>query len=50
MVLCLQDTIELDFNDEDIAGLRRLSYEARRGMYVRQTYSTRGSALTPTKG
>lgn len=39
VVLCLQDTTELDFNGQDIAGLGPLSYEAQRGMYVHPTYA-----------
>lgn len=39
VVLCLQDTTELDFNGQDIDGLGRLSYEAQRGMYVHPTYA-----------
>lgn len=38
VVLCLQDTTELDFNGQDINGLGPLSYEAQRGMYVHPTY------------
>jgi hypothetical protein len=38
VVLCLQDTTELDFNGQDIAGLGPLSYEAQRGLYVHPTY------------
>lgn len=38
VVLCLQDTTELDFNGQDIDGLGRLSYEAQRGMYAHPTY------------
>jgi hypothetical protein len=38
VVLCLQDTTELDFNGQDIAGLGPLSYEAQRGMYLHPTY------------
>ena len=38
VVLCLQDTTELDFNGQDMDGLGRLSYEAQRGMYVHPTY------------
>ena len=38
VVLSLQDTTELDFNGQDIAGLGRLSYEAQRGMYAHPTY------------
>jgi hypothetical protein len=38
VVLCLQDTTELDFSSQPgIAGLGRLNYEARRGMYVHPT-------------
>ena len=32
VVLCLQDSTELDFNGQDIEGLSPLSYEAQRGM------------------
>ncbi len=39
VVLCLQDTTELNFNGQDIAGLGPLSYEAQRGMYVHPTYA-----------
>lgn len=42
VVLCLQDTTELDFNGQGIAGLGRLSYDAQRGMYLHPTY-----AITP---
>ena len=31
IVLCVQDTTELDFNGQDIEGLGPLNYEARRG-------------------
>lgn len=44
VVLCLQDTTELDFNGQDIAGLGPLSYEAQRGMYLHPTY-----AITPQR-
>ncbi|VVE58923.1 hypothetical protein PSP20601_05410 [Pandoraea sputorum] len=44
MVLCLDDTTELNFNGKDIAGLGPLSYEAQRGMYVHATY-----AVTPQR-
>jgi IS4 transposase len=44
VVLCLQDTTELDFNAQGIAGLGRLSYEAQRGMYLHPTY-----AVTPDR-
>lgn len=39
VVLCLQDTTELDFNGQAIAGLGPLSYEAQRGMYLHPTYA-----------
>lgn len=38
VVLCLQDTTELDFNGQSTAGLGPLSYEAQRGMYLHPTY------------
>ena len=44
VVLCLQDTTELDFNGQGIFGLGRLSYEAQRGMYLHPTY-----AVTPDR-
>lgn len=37
VVLCLQDTTELDFNGQQVRGLGPLSYEAQRGMYVHPT-------------
>ena len=39
MVLCLQDTTELDFHGQTITGLGPLSYEAQRGMYLHPTYA-----------
>jgi IS4 transposase len=39
VVLCIQDTTELDFNGQAMAGLGPLSYEAQRGMYVHPTYA-----------
>lgn len=39
VVLCLQDTTELDFKGQQIEGLGRLSYEAQRGMYLHATYA-----------
>jgi Transposase Tn5 dimerisation domain/Transposase DNA-binding len=43
VVLCLQDTTELDFSSQPgIAGLGRLNYEARQGLYVHPTL-----AVTP---
>jgi Transposase Tn5 dimerisation domain/Transposase DNA-binding len=44
VVLCLQDTTELDFNGQDALGLGPLSYEAQRGMYLHPTY-----AVTPER-
>lgn len=38
VVLCLQDTTELDFNGQEMAGLGPLSHEAQRGMYLHPTY------------
>ena len=38
VVLCLQDTTELDFNGQGIDGLGPLSFEAQRGMYLHPTY------------
>ena len=42
VVLCIEDTPELDFNGQQIDGLGRLSYDAQRGMYLHPTY-----AVTP---
>lgn len=39
VVLCIQDTTELNFNGQAIAGLGPLSYEAQRGLYVHPTYA-----------
>ncbi len=44
VVLCLQDTTELDFNGQRIEGLGPLSYEAQRGLYLHPTY-----AVTPDR-
>ena len=44
VVLCLQDTTELNFNGQSIAGLGPLSYEPQRGLYVHPTY-----AVTPDR-
>jgi hypothetical protein len=44
VVLCLQDTTELNFNGQEIEGLGRLSYDAQRGMYLHATY-----AVTPDR-
>ena len=37
VVLCIQDTTELDFNGREIDGLGPLNYEVRRGMYLHPT-------------
>jgi hypothetical protein len=39
VVLCIQDTTELDFTGQEIAGLGPLNYEARHGMYLHPTYA-----------
>jgi hypothetical protein len=39
VVLCIQDTTELDFNGQEASGLGPLSYEVQRGMYVHPTYA-----------
>ena len=39
VVLCIQDTTELDFNGQEANGLGPLSYECQRGMYVHPTYA-----------
>ena len=44
VVLCIQDTTELDFNGQDIDGLGPLSYDAQRGLYLHPTY-----AVTPER-
>ena len=45
VVLCLQDTTELDFNGQEIEGLGPLSYEAQRGMHLHPTAVDRLVAL-----
>jgi len=45
LVLCLQDTLELDFNCQRVVGLGPLSYEAQRGVSLRPIY-----AVTPQRG
>jgi hypothetical protein len=45
VVLCLQDTTELDFNAQGIEGLGPLSYEAQRGMYLHATYAVSPSRV-----
>ena len=44
VVLCIQDTTELNFNGRQTQGLGRLSYDAQRGMYAHLTY-----AVTPRR-
>lgn len=44
VVLCLQDTTELNFDGKQAEGLGPLSYEAQRGMLVHPTY-----AVTPQR-
>jgi hypothetical protein len=44
VVLCLQDTTELNFNGQQARGLGPLSYESQRGMYLHPTY-----AVTPER-
>jgi hypothetical protein len=38
VVLCIQDTTELDYNGQAITGLGPLNYEAQRGLYLHPTY------------
>jgi len=37
VILCVQDTTELNFNGQEIEELGRLSYDAQRGMYLHPT-------------
>lgn len=37
VVLCIQDTTELDFNGQAIGGMGRLSHDRQRGMYLHPT-------------
>jgi hypothetical protein len=37
VVLCVQDTTELNYNGQQIKGMGRLSYDAQRGMYLHPT-------------
>ena len=39
VVLCIQDTTELDFNGQEASGLGPLSYDVQRGMYAHPTYA-----------
>jgi hypothetical protein len=38
VILCLQDTTELDFNGQQTEGMGRLSYDAQKGMYLHPTF------------
>lgn len=44
VVLCIQDTTELDYNGQETEGLGTLSYARQRGMYLHPTY-----AVTPER-
>ena len=37
VVLCLQDTTELNYNGQDIEGLDPLNYETQCGLYLHRT-------------
>jgi hypothetical protein len=39
VVLCIQDTTELNFNGQQTEGLGTLSFAAQRGMYLHPTYA-----------
>ncbi len=39
VVLCIQDSTELDFHGQQMRGLGTLSYDAQRGMYLHPTYA-----------
>lgn len=39
VVLCIQDTTELDFNGQQATGLASLSYAPQRGLYLHPTYA-----------
>ena len=38
VVLCIQDTTELDYHGQAMSGLGPLSFEAQRGLYLHPTY------------
>lgn len=38
LMLCIQDTTELDYNGQAITGLGPLSYETPRGLHLHPTY------------
>lgn len=44
VILCIQDTTELNYRGQQITGLGPLSYEAQRGMFLHLTY-----AVTPER-
>lgn len=44
LVLCIQDTSELDYTGQEIEGLGPLNYESRRGLYLHPTL-----AVTPER-
>lgn len=44
VILCIQDTTELNFNGQQTEGFGRLSYDAQRGMYLHPTL-----CLTPER-
>ena len=46
IVLCLQDTTELDFNGRQTEGLGKLNYDSRRGMYLHPTVMVTPERLT----
>lgn len=39
VVLCIQDTTDLNYNGQAMAGLGPLTYEAERGLYMHPTYA-----------
>ncbi len=48
VVLCIQDTTELDFTAQPgTAGLGRLSYEAQNGLYVHPTLAVTPAGVAP---
>lgn len=47
VVLCIQDTTELDFHGQQMQGLGTLSYPAQRGMYLHPTYAVSSAQRVP---
>ncbi|WP_211704302.1 IS4/Tn5 family transposase DNA-binding protein, partial [Paraburkholderia aspalathi] len=47
VVLCVDDTTELDFNGQEIEGLGPLNDETRRGMYLHPTYALSPERVPP---